>query len=330
MTSKGDFLPDDFTENDVFRCLDQAGLRYKDGYRYILSQCPTHEDKNPSCQIFKDGWFVNCLASCGRFHITKAFPELLPVRGAWAPSANKQRQPEKPKVTERKYTEYDMMDEWKAMPLIPRDHMLKHIPLEILDDLGWRWDAVKNAYFIPYFNRPKTKIPFGQWRYLSGDIRFRFLKDAQPTLYGTWNLMPNMGKIFLVEGTSDAAVLETCAIPWIAAPSAASGALVGKMVKWAHENGIQVVYAGDNDEAGDKLLDVIKEADVPYRVKQPPAPFKDWGEMFQTLGLDRVEEYCMQELFPGWKRNSGTSVPLTPLEHGLAVFPDAKVVMNKE
>lgn len=300
--NKGEYQPDEFTETDVLRALDSRGLRYKVGHRYILSQCPTHEDQQPSCQIFVDNWFVNCLASCGRYHITKAFPELLPQRSANGSRPAPVKRTEKPKMVERQYTKYDMMEEWKRMPLIPRDHVLKGIPLEILDDLGFRWDEAKNAYFIPYFNRPQTKIPFGQWRNLSGEPRFRFLKDAQPTLYGTWNLMPNMGKIFLVEGTSDAAVLETCAIPWIAAPSAASGALVGKMVVWAHENGIQVVYAGDNDEAGNKLLDVIKEADVPYRVKQPRFPYKDWGEMFEAEGMESVEEYCMQELQPGWKR----------------------------
>lgn len=329
-----DYAPDTFTEEDVKRCLDNAGLRYIDKGRYLLAHCPSHDDTHPSVQIYKDDFFVNCHAGCGRFHITKPFPALRPQGPSNASgstdtrSVNRSKKSAKEKqVTEHKYVEQDQMEYWKSLPLIPRDHNFKFLPLEILDDLGWRWLEGMDSYYIPYFNRPKTKIPFSQMRHLNGERRFTFLKDAKPTLYGTWNLMPNMGKIFLVEGTSDAAVLETCGIPWIAAPSAASSALVGKMVVWAHEQGIQVVYAGDRDVAGDKLREVIDELGIPYRVKQCRDPYKDYGEMYEAEGLDSVTDYTMREIDPTWTIRTPKRFPsnMTQEEKILAIFPGATV-----
>lgn len=304
---KGNYEPDNFTENDVLRCLDAAGLKYKQGHRYILSQCPTHEDKHPSVQIYKDDWFVNCHAGCGRYHITKAFPELLPQRDGVA------RQNPAPARTVKKappvkYQKFDQMEYWQSLPMIPRDHYFKSIPLDVLDDLGWRWVAEKNSYYIPYFSRSKKSIPFSQLRHLTGERRFTFLKDAKPTMYGTWNLEPGE-KIFLVEGASDAAVLDHCCIPWIAAPSAASAELVKAMAVWSAENGVKIVYAGDRDAAGDKLKDALDEVTT-YRVRQPREPYKDWGEMFEAEGEKSVINYCHSELY------LGEPVPFPEIEPG--------------
>lgn len=294
------YAPDTFTEHDVKTALESAGLKYKDGHRYILSQCPLHEDVNPSVQIYKDDWFVKCHAGCegGRFHITKAFPGLRSnaVAGQSTQGPPPKRATEK-KMTQRVYIQVDLMELWKSLPEIPSDHYFKDIPIDELNNLGWRWDDKNKRYFIPYFSRSRTTIPFGQWRNLLGDVRFNFWKDAKPTLYGTWNLEPGE-KIFLVEGCSDAAVMEYCGIPWIAAPSAASGELVKAMAKWAAENNVKLVYAGDNDAAGDKLKDALDEV-TSYRVRQPRHPYKDWGEMFEAEGIKSVVNYCHVELFPG-------------------------------
>lgn len=296
-----EFPPDEFTENDVKAELDAQGLHYQDKGRYILAQCPTHDDKHPSVQIYKDDWFVNCHANCGRYHITKAFPNLRPTNNG-SQSRNSQgydRTSEKKQVTERTYEQFDLYDEWKEMDMIPRDHVFKGIPLDILDDLGWRWNEDKNSYFIPYFSSARIHIPFAQWRHLSGERRFTFLKDAKPTAYGTWNLI-DTDKIFIVEGTSDAAVLEHCMIPWVAMPSAASGELIKKLAQYAKENGIQLIYGGDNDEAGDKLKEALDSVSS-YRIHQPPKQFKDWGEFFESEGALGVINYCNEELDPTCK-----------------------------
>jgi len=332
---RGNYEPDKFTESDVLQRLEGAGLRYKQGHRYILSQCPTHEDKNPSVQIYKDDWFVNCHAGCGRYHITKAFPDLRESNAA--SGGNYQAQPirKKREVKMPEYKQFDLMDEWKEMPLIPRDHKFKTIPLDILDDLGWRWVPEMNSYFIPYFSRSKTSIPFAQYRHLTGDRRFTFLKDAKPTCYGTWNLEPGNPKIFIVEGTSDCAVLDYVAVPWIGLPSAASGELLKAMAKFATEMGIELVYAGDNDAAGDKLREALDEV-APYRVKQPRKPHKDWGDFLEAEGFDAVNDYCMEELFPEKFRQEYPSTPeeaeiaqevwqnATDVEKVQMVFPGAK------
>jgi len=291
---KGNYEEDKFTENDVLMELDRAGLKYFNKGRYLLSQCPMHDDKHPSVQIYKDDWFVNCHAGCGRFHITKAFPSLRenqqqPVYSERGRSNNSIRREQK--VTEHKYKQFDLMADWEKMELLPEFH-LHGVPSDVLNDMGWR--KHNHSVFIPYFSASKGSIPFAQYRHLQGDVRFTMLKDAKPTMYGTWNL--DNDKLFLVEGTSDAAVLEYCAVPWIAAPSAASGELVKAFAMYCKENGIQVVYAGDNDTAGDKLREALDEI-LPYRVKQVPTKYKDWGEFLEATDVETVQDYAFEELF---------------------------------
>lgn len=328
---KGDYKPDEFTENDVLAALDNAGLKHRrGGGRYILTQCPMHEDKHESAQIYTDDWFVSCHAGCGRFHITKAFPELRGGR-----SANRGKYEARPikrkKDAEVKYKTFNLMEYWQSLPEIPADHYFKSVPIEDLTSLGWRWDAEHNRYFIPYFSRSKTSIPFAQWRNLQGNVRFNFWKDAKPTMYGTWNLEPGM-KIFLVEGTSDGAVLEHCMIPWIATPSASQPELVKAMGRWAAENNVQVVYAGDRDAAGDKVREALDEV-VSYRVRQPREPYKDWGDMFEAEGFKSVQNWCFAELYPndplpwpeiepGYKKPDGPS----DVERMKQLFPGSKEV----
>lgn len=297
MRSNNDFPEDTFTENDVISALEGAGLQYKNGYRYILSQCPTHDDRHPSVQIYKDDWFVNCHSGCGRYHITKAFPELRPQSHGSGNTTRPVAAKKERKVTERKYVAVDLMDFWKSLPEIPSDHEFKTIDIDTLNYMGWRYDEEHDRYFIPYFSRSQTSIPFAQWRNLREGPRFNFWKDAKPTMYGTWNLDPSNSPLFLVEGASDAAVLDYVAVPWIAAPSAASGELVKAMATWCAENGIKLVYAGDNDAAGDKLREALDEV-CSYRVKQPPKKYKDWGDFLVAEGFEAVHEYCYEELDP--------------------------------
>jgi 5S rRNA maturation endonuclease (ribonuclease M5) len=218
------------------------------------------------------------------------------------------------------------------MPLIPRDHKFKTIPLGILDDLGWRWD--KNSYFIPYFSSSKDSIPFAQWRHLSGERRFTFLKDAKPTCYGTWNL--DNPKLFVVEGTSDCAALDYCGVPWIGLPSASSGELMKKLAKYCLRENVELIYAGDNDAAGEKLREALDEV-MSYRVLQARHPYKDWGEMLEAEGIESIVSYTSKEL--GCDITEGSvlnetnendnipiqelEVPKTALENVLDLFPGA-------
>lgn len=286
---------DDFTENDVLNCLDRAGLKWKDGHRYILSQCPMHEDKNPSTQIFKNDWFVNCLAGCGRFHITKAFPELMPFK------PGKYAKPERRAKAEPaiQYKEFNLYAEWLNLPPIPRSHEFKGIPLEVLDELGWRYTTgelgMGSGYFIPYFDQTKEDIPFAQVRHLEGDQRFTFLKDARPNIYGAWNLLGNK-RLFIVEGASDCATLQHLGIPWVGMPSASSASLIKELGIYAKQAGIRLIYAGDNDEAGDRLREALDEVCY-YRKYQPPKEYKDWGDMFAALGFEKTYDYAAKGLF---------------------------------
>lgn len=319
------FKPDTFTLNDVLRCLDQANLKYRVGSKYVLTQCPMpdHQDKTPSAQIYKDDWFVNCHSGCGRFHITKAFPELRDSSRAGEGSRiHTSQRPRNTEAKEMSYKDVDLVGFWEKLPEIPTDHIFKGIPIDILHDLGWRYDPNGHRYFIPYFDRSRKFIPFAQWRNLGSGPRFNFWPEAKPIAYGLWNL--DNSKIFVVEGTSDAAVLEYAAVPYIAMPSAASKAIMQSMSTFCQKAGLSVVYAGDNDSAGDGLLEALDKTG-PYRLKQPPKKYKDWGDFLEADGIEAVQEYCFEELFG--KKDLISNVEIAPhpeLENIQKVFPGAE------
>lgn len=288
---------DNITEDMVLACLEHANLRYRVHQKYIHCQCPMHEDRAPSCQIFKNDWFVGCLAGCPRVHITKVFPEL--ADPAAAPSKPLARQP---KVNPYKVFELSAL--WKTLPAIPRDHQFKKIPLEHLDDLGWRYTnqetGLGEGYFIPYFGRTKNTIPFAQVRHLSGPVRFHFWKDAEPIVYGMWELeeLQIGDKVLIVEGTSDYATLSLCSQPVVAIPSASFGVMLVKLAKWLHKRGITPVYAGDNDTAGENLYQQMAHQ-VPHHKLTPPKQYKDWSDFYVAEGMDAVMDYCEPTIMKG-------------------------------
>ena len=231
-------------------------------------------------------------------------------------------------MTEHNYKTYNLYHEWENMPLIPRDHQFKTIPLDVLDSLGWRWDEYRNSYFIPYFDRSRNFVPFAQWRHLQGDRRFSFLPDAKPIVYGMWNIDNPI--LFVVEGTSDCAVLEYCAVPWLGMPSAASTALMRNLAHYCKKNAIQVVYAGDNDIAGDKLREALEDV-MSYRECQPPKEYKDWGDFLVATDMETVQDYCFRELSLGDLEDA--VIEKTPLESVSEVFPgsvELKIVGSKD
>ncbi len=281
----------DIELNQVIAALTTRGLRHKVRSRYILTCCPVHNERNPSCQIYLDDWFMLCHV-CGRMPVQQAMPELIEGK-----IMDKSYTPP-PKVP---YKQYDLIDYWRTLDVLPDDFTLKGLPREVFDDMGWRVNDGKviagvGDVFIPYFSRSKQSIPFAQVRHLTGDRRFTFLQSAKPTCYGTFNLYPG-DKVFLVEGTSDCAVLDYCAVPWIGIPSSSSGELIKSLAKWCWANKCGIVYAGDNDEAGDKLKSVLMETMVPFRSLQPPKEYKDYAEFFEKAGFDAVVEYTRPELF---------------------------------
>lgn len=204
------------------------------------------------------------------------------------------------------YKTFDLMDEWQNLPGIPVNLTIHTVPAEVLNDMGWRMDG--SRIFIPYFHASKETIPFAQWRHPKGDSRrFTMLKDAKPICYGMWNL--DNPKVFIVEGTSDCAVLEYAAVPYIGLPSAASKTLMQSLCIFAEKHGISLVYASDKDLAGDQLREVLDEL-LPYRVKQVPDPYKDWGEFLEKTDIDTVRDYAQAELvsFPSSSDHALTDV----------------------
>lgn len=52
-------------------------------------------------------------------------------------------------MSAHKYKDFNQMKYWESLPMIPRDHQFKTIPLDILDGMGWRWVAEKIATTYP-------------------------------------------------------------------------------------------------------------------------------------------------------------------------------------
>lgn len=287
------------TEQDVITQLDKANLKWKNGHRYLVAQCPLHEDRNPSAQIFKNDWFVNCLSNCGRFHVSKAFPELR--RNSDRPTYYPQPKPApKRKIDPLDLTnksKYDLMYEWLNLPFIRDIEEFKGIPVDVLEVLGWRFTdgelGLGVGYFIPYWDVNKDTIPFAQVRHLKGERRFTFLPNAEPTLYGTWNLAKRTRQIMIVEGASDCVTLEYLGIPWIGVPSSSSTKLVEQLGVFANAHDLYLIYGGDNDEAGDKLRYALDNV-AHYRVHQPPKEYNDWNEYFNAVGYDEAQQYAME------------------------------------
>lgn len=273
----------DIDEGVVLGALDSAGLKHINRGRYILSCCPMHEEKNPSAQIFKDSWWVQCYAGCGRFHITHAFPELK-TGAAIVPRRTVEHVEEKRDVTP------EILEEYNKLPTVPEDYELKKgLPASELNKLGWKWDSKNWRFLIPYYAMDKKTIKFAQWRNLKGNVRFNFWSGGTPTMYGLWNLV-GAKEIMLVEGSSDGIVLGYCGQRWISAPSASSVALIKRFAKYCDTNGISIIYGGDNDTAGDSLMDALNGV-ADYIVVQPPKEYKDWGEFFEAEGREKVGEY---------------------------------------
>lgn len=300
-------------EHEVLAALDSIGSRYQVKDRYIFTTCPLHEDRNPSVQIFRDDWFVNCMAGCGRFHITKAFPHLRDEslssefyeRSRPAYQFKKKDAVHKPSAMN--YKQFNLREQWEKLPKIPDHISLKGIPAEYMNEIGWRMEdgslGMGSGILIPYFDNNLETIPFAQVRHpKSSPVRFHFLKDAQPRLYGTWNLEP--GKpIMIVEGCSDWLVMDYSGIPAIAVPSSSQTSLLKKMAAYCQQQKIELVYGGDNDEAGDKLRQALDEGGFSYRVCQPPKEFNDWSDFFVAQGdladgVDAICRICDPYLYP--------------------------------
>jgi hypothetical protein len=291
------YSKDEYTPHEISSCLESTGRKVRIGSRYLMTTCLWHEERNPSMQVHLDGW-TNCFAGCKGQHISSVFPELRRKDPNYKPTRKVAMQQIKPvrevKQTQSMITKNNEL--YKSLELIPRDHKFKGIPLQVLDDLGWRYKD--NKYFIPYWDMNRQNVMFYQWRNLSGDVRFNFAVGQTPVAYGSWN-MADSGPIFIVEGCSDAATMQFAAVPWVSMPSASSSSILEALCAYTkkynntHTDKIDLIFAGDNDEASFKL-----EESMNYRfsVKRPPVEYKDWSDFMQATSVETVQEYCLGNL----------------------------------
>ena len=292
--------------SDIERWLDERGLKHKSFSNKIYSQCPNpdHVDNEPSATIFLDNGFVSCYAGCGRFHICKYAEELRTKHPAGA-HQGRQNRDYKPRWENTHNQDKDatqspsvgnnnmnsgkiaieqqkMMNTWKSLPEIPADHALHKVKASTLNELGWRYDAVHQRYFIPYWNSNRSKILFAQWRNLTGKVRFNFWPGVPIRLYGQWNITPDTDKVLLCEGSSDFAVLTELGMPVVATPSASQDQLIQQFAEYCKENNITIFFAGDLDRAGEKVAESISKV-YQYASLTPDdsVGVKDWGEWYE-------------------------------------------------
>lgn len=292
--------------SDIERWLDERGLNHKSFSNKIYSQCPNpdHVDNEPSATIFLDNGFVSCYAGCGRFHICKYAEELRTKHpsGVHQSRQNRDYKPrwenthnqgkdaaQSPSVGNNNMNsgkiaieQQKMMNTWKSLPEIPADHTLHKVKASTLNELGWRYDAVHQRYFIPYWNSNRSKILFAQWRNLTGKVRFNFWPGVPIRLYGQWNITPDTDKVLLCEGSSDFAVLTELGMPVVATPSASQDKLIQQFAEYCKESNITIFFAGDLDKAGEKVAESISKV-YQYASLTPDdtVGVKDWGEWYE-------------------------------------------------
>lgn len=309
-------MSDSLTLSQVEDALHRHGYKFKRSGDTVMAQCPRHDGGDLNCQVNSNG-YCTCYSQCGEgFWLDEVFDELRDPKYKKGESMAEYKPPRKEKP---KYVTRDYYSLWEGLPKLSTrlSEPLKGVlPLDTLDDLGWRWIengpyGLGTGVFIPYwdssFDRkdgealyPK-RLNFCQVRHLDGPVRFNFPKDAEPTIYGSWMLRDILGDempLFICEGTSDWVTLWENCVPAIAMPSCSATALLSKAASWCKDNGIALVYAGDNDSAGDKLRQALDDDGHSYRVCQPPKEYNDWTDFYISKGDRGVFEYVKHLVFP--------------------------------
>lgn len=301
---------------DAELALQARGLKYRrHGEHDLYAQCPAHNGGDFNCQITEqDGKLAcYCYSHCGFFWMDDACEELKEKRKGKPVNYDKielkmRKEPYESKTITKKVKQIPELQElWRSGRELPPERIFPEIPNSELWNLGWRW-IDHDPYFgmgrgvlIPYWTSDyqggEGTLGFAQVRHLEGNPRFNFARGLEPRVYGKW-ILPmvasspvNERVIWIVEGTHDWVVLNTCSVPAIGMPSSSSGQLAKALIEFCKRESIQPVYAGDNDAAGNKLRAVFDNSGIPYRTCQPPGRYKDWGEYAEQTNLAEVSNY---------------------------------------
>jgi hypothetical protein len=230
--------------------------------RNVHCPVPAHSDDNPSLTVSdRDNGkvLVHCKSGCGQ----EAVIEVLRERGLW--------HAEPPGLTLAQLAE------------------AKGLPVEFLhDEMDWRdgnWHGTP-AVLMPYADVDGTVL-FQRYRIrLKGD-RFRQPKGTKLSLYGLNRLIEakHEGRLFIVEGESDAATLAHAGIPCVSLPGAEAWTLLYSLPEWARE--LEVILWPDRDEAGERMVVRVARAGSllfsNLRAIIPPSWTKDANDAWQDV-----------------------------------------------
>lgn len=339
-----------YTIDDITRGLDVRGLkwkRYRDG---IMCQCPKHIGGDMNCLITPDddgNPRAYCYSHCLFFWPDEVMEEL---KGEPF-DIEKYRKEHKVKIGKvenvKKVKEIPALQKiWKESMPLPPERIFPEISNGELEALGWRWVdtslfSLGRGVLIPYWTSSYTGNPgegiigFCQVRHLEGSPRFSFPRGMSPTLYGKWILREltecpeSEREVALCEGTHDWVVLNACGIPAVAVPSSSNKDLVKGLAEFCSVNKIRIIYAGDNDAAGNRVRAVFDNMGVAYRSRTAPHPYKDVGDFAKAEGLEAVSKH-VGGLY-GRPTNKITSGQLSLKEQEkliLDMFPGAEVLIS--
>lgn len=316
---KGEQAKMNITLNEIEDILDRAGLKHKRSAGNIISQCPMHADYNSglNCTI-RDTGFCYCFShNCTNgkdkgFWLDDVFVELKEKnKEEWKKQVEKikpiVRQPKENKENSEASPKVDLLKLWKTLEPLTENIPGKNIPFEFLNQLGWRkfpmWGEINGVkypegWFIPYFGKTGKTLPYGQirhdknasWQNSEKVRRFSFIKGVTPIWHGLESLDRCKKYVCFTEGSSDRAVLEYAGIPCLGLPAGKSADKVQRLMAWCVANNKVAVYCGDNDEVGDYLLDQMDSFGMIYRVARPPLEYKDYGDMFDAVGIEPIKQ----------------------------------------
>lgn len=219
--------------------------------------------------------------------------------------------PAKPERTRtpKTYKTYPLMELYSKMDELPKQtHKVLEskgfTPGDFGKTAGWRWyvpTAIKGwrkGIFIPYFDVDGKELVGGRIRYLSGDVRFNSLPEAESFPYMWHNLKKPV--VFVTEGETDCLTLMFNGIPAVGIPGSTNAEAINKLMKEAKKYNTQLILVPDQDDAGHKFLERLRlaafEHFVPIDNIELPHPYKDVNDFWTGSDPDLFVSFFTNEM----------------------------------
>lgn len=306
---------------DVEAVLDSLGVEYREEGKRFMVQCPFHDDRNPSCGVWKDSGYFKCFG-CGEEGSMADFVaevEDIPIHQALrrlregdSVSAVEREIERVLDVREKPLKYYKLSSFHSAFPPVqPETRAWDYLSGRGLTeesihrfDVRWGGDTGKYRYRVVL---PIRTVGGKLLSYVGRTV----LKDTEPktkksrsphrTFFGLYELLETYGEVELlivVEGEFDAIYLQQFGLPVVA--NMGTSAMGPEKIRLLRKYARRVVLSYDGDAAGHAAMygDEKRRGQLSVLKRHLPTvavPLPD-GRDPNTLSEDEVEE-----MYGEWK-----------------------------